>query len=340
MAGDLTGIFTANRNVKVCLSTSTAISYVTSSTFSTVTTVTLGSAVLDATVTAVKYSIIQDGVPQDYNLALAESTGYGIVSGFGISFTGMSVTISSGIAHLKDGTRTQINGKTIQLDASDNTYTRNDLIYIDTQGNINCIKGGLGTAAIKGERAYTVTTNFVANDKLRLGLNVSKDLTMIAGIDFQVGTISESVSNLASALNSNVNFNVIYAAQSDNNILTVIEKTAGNYDTPGDLDVLAGSGVVTMGNQTYSAPGDANAPALPDGGILVATAFINAGATYPIIYSYERFNKDNIPTSVLKFGAIPNDISNDIGDAILAMANTGYRHTSIVTGKQIGRAHV
>lgn len=62
---DLTSIFTANRKVKVYLSASTAISYVASSTFSTVTTVTLGSAVLDATVTAVKYSIIQDGERQD-----------------------------------------------------------------------------------------------------------------------------------------------------------------------------------------------------------------------------------------------------------------------------------
>lgn len=62
---DLTSIFTANRKVKVYLSASTAISYVVSSTFSTVTTVTLGSAVLDATVTAVKFSIIQDGERQD-----------------------------------------------------------------------------------------------------------------------------------------------------------------------------------------------------------------------------------------------------------------------------------
>lgn len=62
---DLTSIFTANRKVKVYLSASTAISYVVSSTFSTVTTVTLGSAVLDATVTAVKFSIIQEGERQD-----------------------------------------------------------------------------------------------------------------------------------------------------------------------------------------------------------------------------------------------------------------------------------
>src|SRR5574344_827119 len=44
---DLTSIFTTNRKVKVYLSASTAISYVTSSTFSTVTTVTLGTPVLD-----------------------------------------------------------------------------------------------------------------------------------------------------------------------------------------------------------------------------------------------------------------------------------------------------
>ena len=62
---DLTSIFTANRKVKVYLGASTAISYVVSSTFSTVTTVTLGSAVLDATVTAVKFSIIQEGERQD-----------------------------------------------------------------------------------------------------------------------------------------------------------------------------------------------------------------------------------------------------------------------------------
>ena len=65
VAGDLTSIFTANRKVKVYLSASTSISYVTSSTFSTVTTVTLGTPVLDATVTAVKFSIIQDGERQD-----------------------------------------------------------------------------------------------------------------------------------------------------------------------------------------------------------------------------------------------------------------------------------
>jgi hypothetical protein len=63
--GDLTGVFTANRKVKIYLSSSTAISYVVSSAYNTVTTVTLGSAVLNPTVTAVKYSIIQNGEPQN-----------------------------------------------------------------------------------------------------------------------------------------------------------------------------------------------------------------------------------------------------------------------------------
>lgn len=65
---DLTSIFTANRKVKVYLSTSTAISYVSSSSYSSgdnKTTVVLGGTVLDSSVTAVKYSIIQYGERQD-----------------------------------------------------------------------------------------------------------------------------------------------------------------------------------------------------------------------------------------------------------------------------------
>lgn len=65
---DLTSIFTVNRKVKIYLDTSTAISYVSSSSYSSgdnKTTVVLGGTVLDSSVTAVKYSIIQYGERQD-----------------------------------------------------------------------------------------------------------------------------------------------------------------------------------------------------------------------------------------------------------------------------------
>lgn len=65
---DLTSIFTTNRKVKVYLDVSTAISYVSSSSYdggANKTTVVLGGTVLDSSVTAVKYSVIQYGERQD-----------------------------------------------------------------------------------------------------------------------------------------------------------------------------------------------------------------------------------------------------------------------------------
>ncbi len=48
--------------------------------------------------------------------SLAESTGYGIVSGCEPSISGLTVTISSGVVHLADGTRKEIAATNITLD--------------------------------------------------------------------------------------------------------------------------------------------------------------------------------------------------------------------------------
>ena len=59
---DFTGIFTANRKLKIYLSAFTVITYVSSSTYDSGnnwTVVTIGESVLDPSVTAVKYSIVQ-----------------------------------------------------------------------------------------------------------------------------------------------------------------------------------------------------------------------------------------------------------------------------------------
>ena len=90
---DLTSIFTVNRKLKVYLESSTAITYVSSSSYNSgtnVTTVVTGKAVLNSSVTAIKYSIIQYGMPQDYNLSLEESTGYGVISGGSATVSGIS----------------------------------------------------------------------------------------------------------------------------------------------------------------------------------------------------------------------------------------------------------
>lgn len=51
------------------------------------------------------------------NEYLAESTGYGIVSGCDISTTGNRVTISDGVVHLHNGTRKELQSRTFTIDA-------------------------------------------------------------------------------------------------------------------------------------------------------------------------------------------------------------------------------
>ena len=47
---------------------------------------------------------------------LAESTGYGIVSGCAPSISGLTVTVAAGVVHLSDGTRKEIAQTSITLD--------------------------------------------------------------------------------------------------------------------------------------------------------------------------------------------------------------------------------
>lgn len=47
---------------------------------------------------------------------LAESTGYGIVSGCEPTISGLTVTVGAGVAHLADGTRKELSASSITLD--------------------------------------------------------------------------------------------------------------------------------------------------------------------------------------------------------------------------------
>lgn len=73
--------------------------------------------------------------------SLAESTGYGIVSGCAPSIGGLTVTVGAGIVHLADGTRKEIAQTNITLDAADPTNPRIDLVYIDSTGAVAKITG-------------------------------------------------------------------------------------------------------------------------------------------------------------------------------------------------------
>lgn len=61
-------------------------------------------------------NVLSDGIVST-NTALAESTGYGIVSGCDISTTGNRVTISDGVVHLRNGTRKELQSRNFTIDA-------------------------------------------------------------------------------------------------------------------------------------------------------------------------------------------------------------------------------
>lgn len=72
---------------------------------------------------------------------LAESTGYGIVSGCAPSISGLTVTVAAGVVHLADGTRKEIAQTNITLDNADQSNPRIDLVYITSDGTVAKITG-------------------------------------------------------------------------------------------------------------------------------------------------------------------------------------------------------
>jgi len=72
---------------------------------------------------------------------LAESTGYGIVSGCETTISGLTVTVGAGVAHLANGTRKEIAQTNITLDNADSTNPRIDLVYINADGEVAKVTG-------------------------------------------------------------------------------------------------------------------------------------------------------------------------------------------------------
>ena len=73
--------------------------------------------------------------------SLAESTGYGIVSGCAPTISGLTVTVGAGVIHLADGTRKEIAQTSVTLDNADPTNPRIDIVYIDSTGTVAKVTG-------------------------------------------------------------------------------------------------------------------------------------------------------------------------------------------------------
>lgn len=120
------------------------------------------------------------------NEYLAESTGYGIVSGCEPSISGLTVKVVAGVIHLADGTRKEIEQTSITLDNADPTNPRIDLVYIDSTGAV---------AKITGTAAASPSVPAVPTGGISV-CNVSVAAGASTGTVNRVQTIAPKIANL------------------------------------------------------------------------------------------------------------------------------------------------
>lgn len=230
------------------------------------------------------------------NEYIAESTGYGIVSGCEPSINGLTVTVSAGVIHTADGRRIEVPEQSITLDAADATKPRTDVVYLDKYGRIAKLTGELGTPAVAGSNTYTISTNFVAGDTVTFGGVVFTCTTSTQdATNFALGAdTATSATNLATALNANSSINAIYTASTSGSVITITEKDAGNGNTPGAM-TTSGTGVVTAGTAVSSAAAFSTALGLTEAVIKVGEIAIKAGTVMgSITASYSHYKNTTI----------------------------------------------
>lgn len=155
------------------------------------------------------------------NLYHAESTGYGIVSGCEPSIDGLTVNVANGVLHLSDGRRKEVLGQTIVLNEP---KTRCDLIYYDSNGNLQYKAGKDGTGLVKSIKTVTMTINTVTGDVLTFPYGI----TLTAGTDFAVGnTIEDTVSNIVAVIKKNQTLTDAYDITSTGAAITLTTKNDG-----------------------------------------------------------------------------------------------------------------
>jgi hypothetical protein len=112
-------------------------------------------------------------------------------------------------------------------------------------------------AAVAGQCVYALTTNFAVGDTVTVEGQVFTVVASAPGVnEFALGsTISQSIANLVTLINSNAVINANYTATATNTNFTLTENSAGGGNTPSAITV-SGTGVITSGVPTPSTPGN------------------------------------------------------------------------------------
>lgn len=272
--------------------------------------------------------------------ALAESTGYGIVSGCEPSINGLTVTVSAGVIHTSDGRRLEVPEQSITLDAADATKPRTDVVYLDKYGKIAKLTGELGTPAVACSNTYTISTNFAAGDTVAFGgVTFTCTASTQDTANFALGSdTATSATNLATALNANTTINAIYTASAADSVITITETTAGNGNTPGTMTVT-GTGVVTAGTAVASTPAATTAPILSADYIKVGTIFVNNGetsGTLSILLKALNIFSNYDFINIVNFGAKGDGVTDDTESIQMAMNSAGeYGTVYIPCGRYV-----
>lgn len=224
--------------------------------------------------------------------ALAESTGYGIVSGCEPSINGLTVTVSAGVIHTADGRRVEVPEQSITLDAADATKPRTDVVYLDKYGKIAKLTGELGTPAVAGSNTYTISTNFAAGDTVTFGgVTFACTASTQDANNFALGSdTATSAANLATALNANTTLNATYTATVSGSVITLKEKVAGGGNTP-DVMTVVGTGVLTTGNATESTSEVTISPNITNDNITVCEVKVEGSTLFTISTEYRKCKK-------------------------------------------------
>ena len=146
------------------------------------------------------------------NEYLAESTGYGIVSGCEPSISGLTVKVGAGVIHLSDGTRKEMSATNITLDNADPTNPRIDLVYIDSTGAVAKITGtaaaspiapALPTGGISVARVSVAAGASTGTVTVLKKVSYSTNKTFVSAEDF--GIVSSTTLDQTEALQNALN---------------------------------------------------------------------------------------------------------------------------------------